>query len=345
MKTLRTVQNALLLAAVVLTAGCSHKEAATDADAAVNVREIVVGSTPAASAFSYSGTAEEDVSTPLSFAVGGTVGRVCVKVGDRVSRGQLVATIDDASLRHAHDIAATARRQAEDAHSRMKVLHERGSLPEIKWVEAESQLAQAVASEEIAAKNLADCRLYAPAAGVVSARLVEPGQNVMPGTPVVSVAGTQVMNVAVSIPEQDVAAISKGDRAVITVPALSGRTFEGTVTEKGIVADPLSRSYKIKIRVGGAAGLLLPGMVAKVALEKAAGADDIVIPASLLSLADDGRSFVWVDKGGRAERRYVVGERFTADGVVIASGLSRGDRVISEGRQKVCTGTRLSVTK
>ena len=140
----------------------------------------------------YSGTVEEQNGTPLSFSVAGTVQAVHVRLGQRVAAGQLIATLDDASLRNSHAAAQAALKQAEDAYRRMKELHDKGSLPDIKWVEVQSQVEQARSVEQIAAKNLRDCRLYAPYDGVIAAKNVEVGQNVVPGLSGLS-AGDEVI--------------------------------------------------------------------------------------------------------------------------------------------------------
>lgn len=67
-----------------------------------------------------------------------------------------------------------------------------------------------------------------------------------------------------------------------------------------------------------------------------------MLPSRLLQLSDDNSYFVWVDEGGKAARRKVSVGGFTAKGVTIVSGLSQGDKVITEGQQKVCIGTKLT---
>lgn len=305
--------------------------------------------------FGYSGTVEEENGAVLSFTMGGTIKQLRVKVGDHVSRGQLIASVDPTSVKNSFDMAHSTRLQAEDAYKRMKQLHDKGSLPEIKWVEVQSQLQQAVSAENIARKNLGDCNLYAPFAGVISEKNAEVGQTAAPGVPIVKLVTTRVLNVKISVPESEMAGIHVRQRANIKVDALDGRMYQGYVIEKGVIADPVSRSYSVKIRVEGASDGLLPGMVSQVSLAKistSAGYADasssvsshvesVVIPASLVQLADDNSNFVWVDEGGKAVRRSIVCGGYQSNGVVITSGLKPGDKVITEGQQKVCTGTVL----
>ena len=341
---------AILMVALSMVVGCSDK-IGTDAPVdTVKVKEIIVGEGGMSSAsgkFGYSGTVEEENGAVLSFSQGGTIKQLRVKVGDRVSRGQLIATVDPTSVRNAYDMARSTRSQAEDAYKRMKQLHDKGSLPDIKWVEVQSQLQQAQSAENIARKNLGDCNLYAPFDGVISEKNAEVGQNAAPGMPVVKLVTTNVLNVVISVPESEMATIHMRQHADIVVQALGGKHYSGYVAEKGVIADPVSRSYNVKIRVEGADGALLPGMVSQVALAGVSAdsydgvATAIVIPAQLVQLADDNSNFVWVDEGGKAVCRHIVCGEYSSNGVTIVSGLSRGDKLIVEGQQKVSVGSRL----
>lgn len=342
---LRLGTGAMVVAATWLCVACGSKESEQAGEAgAVVVKETTVGASGLTADYNYSGTVEEDNATLLSFATGGTITSIRVKVGDRVGKGQLVATLDPTALKNNHAIALAAKQQAEDAYQRMKQLHDKGSLPDMKWVEVQSQLAQATSAEQIARKQLADCNLYAPVSGTVSDKLAEQGQNTAAGYPVLKVVTTSAMNVRVSVPESEIGKVSTGQHADILVPALSDRHFSGRVCEKGVVADPVSRSYSVKVRIEGADASLLPGMVTKVSMDERTSSDAIVIPARLVQLGDDNTAFVWIDNGGKAERRTVELGEFTAQGVRVVGGLRQGDRLIVEGQQKVCNGTKVTPT-
>lgn len=337
-----------LLAGCLLLSGCGQTGKTEDAGRTtpVRVKEMTAGGSAVRGDYGYSGTVEEENGTSLSFSMGGTITRLTVKVGDRVRRGQLIAAVDPTSVRNSYDMALSTRKQAEDAYQRMKQLHDKGSLPDIKWVEVQSQLSQAVSAEQIARKSLADCNLYAPCDGVVSEKYAEAGQNAAPGMPVIKVVTTHVLNVNVSIPESEMARIRLHQRADILVSALGDRVYHGQVIEKGVIADPVSRSYSVKIRISGSDSQLLPGMVARVSMGDASTSSSdgtaIVIPSRLLQLGDDNTYFVWVDEGGKAVRKTVACGDFTSQGVCIVSGLRAGDRIITEGQQKVCDGTKVT---
>ena len=339
---------ALMMLASSLLVSCGKKTEGQGKTEPVLVKEMIVGEGGyAATSANYSGTVEEENGVALSFSMGGTIKQLRVKVGDHVRRGQLIASVDPTSIKNSFDVAHATRLQAEDAFKRMKQLHDKGSLPDIKWVEVQSQLQQAVSAENIARKSLSDCNLYAPMDGVISEKNAEVGQNAAPGMPIAKLVTTRVLNVKIAVPESEMAGIHVRQRAKIQVQALNGRWFSGYVIEKGVIADPITRSYSVKIRVEGAADGLLPGMVSNVSLGKAAvssensGNSCIIIPASLIQLGDDNSNFVWVDEGGKAVRRTIVCGEYMSQGVSIVSGLKHGDKLIVEGQQKVCTETPL----
>lgn len=332
----------LAVSASLALAGCQVKEEKTGGPSPVRVKVMKVALSEQKTSGRFSGTVEEAAGTPLSFSVMGTVNAVSFRLGDRVEKGQLLASLDATSVRSSYDAAKAALVQAEDAYRRMKELHGKGSLPEIKWVEVQSKLQQARSMEEMARKNLKDCKLYAPFSGVIADKSVEVGQNVIPGMAVGKLLGVSRLKVKISMPESEIASVSLHQKAEIVVPALGSRRFSGMVSEKGIMADPFSRSYEVKIDVADAGGDLMPGMVAEVRLAGAGGGTAVIVPARIVQLDEKNRSFVWIDNNGVAEKRVISCGDFAGDGVVITSGLKVEDRIIVEGQQKVCNGTKIT---
>ena len=336
-------QIALALTAVMLSACNAENNKGQAADEAVRVEVTQVKTATSDRTSRYSGTVEEESGTLLSFAVGGTVSRVLVDEGDRVGKGQLIATLDTEQLTHNHASAQAALAQAEDAYRRMEELHGKGSLPEIKWVEAQTALQRARASEQMARKQLADCRLYAPFSGVISKKFAEKGQNVGAGTQIAKLVAVGRMKVKISVPESEMAQISVGQKADVTIEALGGTSMQATVTEKGVAADPLSRSYDVKLSLPKADRKLLPGMVADVALRGGNASMVCILPAHIVQIDERNNEFVWLAVGGKAVKRIVTVGGFTADGVTVTGGLADGDMVITAGAQKVSEGMRVEI--
>ena len=336
-------QIALALTAVMLSACNAENNKGQAADEALRVEVTRVKAATADRTSRYSGTVEEENGSLLSFAVGGTVSRVLVDEGDRVGKGQLIATLDTEQLTHNHTSAQAALAQAEDTYRRMEELHGKGSLPEIKWVEAQTALQRARASEQMARKQLADCRLYAPFSGVISKKFAEKGQNVGAGTQIAKLVAVGRMKVKISVPESEMAQISVGQKADVTIEAIGGASMQATVTEKGVAADPLSRSYDVKLSLPKADRKLLPGMVADVALRGGNTSMACILPAHIVQIDERNNEFVWLAVGGKAVKRIVTVGGFTADGVTVTGGLADGDMVITAGAQKVSEGMRVEI--
>lgn len=329
----------------ILLVGCKQSGETTSVEP-VKVKTQTMQSVVITGAQGFSGTIEETTGTILSFPVGGLVGKMSMAIGQRVNKGALLATVDEAAFQSAYDAAAAMLSQAEDAYQRMKQLHDNGSLPEIQWVDAQSKLKQAAASEQIAKKGLKDCRLYAPFSGVIAEKNVETGQNVLPGMPVAKLVTIQQVKVKVSVPENEITQLQIGQTAQIEVPALGNKTFEGRIVEKGVAAHALSRSYEVKALVDNPAQELMPGMICRMHINKVAGEQKaLILPVRVVQLDENNRSFVWVNAGGKAEKRWVRAGELTRQGVVIESGLAVGDEVIVEGQQKVSEQTQISTEK
>jgi len=341
------IRQSLLLASVAIASvslcGCGEQKKQSVPDA-VNVRVASFG-TAGNVENRYSGTVEEDNATAASFAVMGTVSSINVEVGQQVKRGQLIATLDATSLKSSYDAAVSTLKQAEDAYERMKQLHDNGSLPEIKWVEVQSKLQQAKSMEQIARKNLKDSRLLAPASGMVSEKSVERGQNVIPGQQIVRISSVGILKVSIPVPESDIAAIRRGQEMNISVDALGSQSFIGKVDEIGVVADPLSHTYNVKLRVIGDNGGLKPGMVAKASASTSNTSGSMTLPANIVQIDEHNRTFVWIASDDKASKRYIKTGEYTPDGVIVTSGLTSADKIIVEGQAKVCEGTKVKVKK
>lgn len=334
-----------LVAAICLTTTSCSKPTTTEEKTAVEVKVEPISKTEVCSGQSFSGTVEESSASTLSFSVGGTVNSIAVSAGQRISKGQLIATLDPTQVQSALDVAAATLEQAQDAYNRLAQLHENNSLPEIQWVDAESKLKQAQSTYNISKKNLNDTRLYAPFSGYVKEKTVEVGTNVMPGSPVINLVKVDNVKVCISVPETEISKIAIGNAVKIQVPALNNRTFVGKVTEKGVAANSLSRSYEVKALVNNADNSLLPGMLCTLYLGDNDTESAILVPTSVVQLDSSNHNFVWVVNGGKAERKYVELGQFSSDKVVITSGLTEGDNLIIEGHQKVSDNMKVTIIK
>ena len=334
------------IAAVVLIAlcGCGEKKK-TAAEQTVRVKVQQIQAETVNGEQGFSGTIEESSGTSLSFAVTGTIKKIHVSAGQMVAAGQLIAELDPTTLQNAYIIAKTSLEQAQDTYNRMKELHDAGSLPEMQWISIENQLKSAMASEAMSKKSLNDTKLYAPFSGYIASRDGEIGQNAIPGSPIVKLVNIGSVKVKISVPENEVQRIAKGSSMKIIVPALSNREFSGRVTERGVSADPRSRTYEVKATIQNPGSQLLPGMICQAFTNYMQGAKGVFVPANLVQLDGNNKTFVWVVNGGKALKREITINNETAQGVQVSGGLSAGDHIIVAGQQKVSNGMKVEVIK
>lgn len=328
---------------MLMLISCSQSETKS-AEEAVKVRIVDVDETAVGNVKNYSGTVVEEKGVSVSFATVGTVQKVLVSVGDKVKKGQLIAVLDDEVMRQSHEAANVSLKQAEDAYGRMKQLKDSNSLAEIQWIEIESKLKQAQAAEAIARKSLSDCMLYAPESGVVADKMVEAGQNVTMGMPVVKLVDIRRVKVKVAVPETEIANIKEGMTVDVFVAALQ-KHVSGKVTERGVSANPLTRTYEVYALVENETQELLPGMICEVGFRTDDDSRQMTLPANVLRIDENNRTFVWLAVSGKAHKRYVTTDGSVEQGVVIAGGLQAGDKVISDGSQKVSENTKVEIVK
>ena len=289
-----------------------------------------------------SGTLSADRSIPVGFATVGTVERVLVEEGQAVDRGQLLATLSDRSYRDAVGIAEAKARQAEDAYRRLLPMHQNRTLPEVKFVEVETGREQAQLAVSMARKNLADTELRAPARGVVASRRAEPGTSATPGLPAFTIVETATMTAVAPVPETLVGRVQRGASARITVPAL-GKDFAGTIHEIAVAANPLTRTYDVKVSLPNPGGDPRVGMIADVHLQVTGGpalaaGDLLAVPPEAVRIDERGKTYVFVvgaDK--KIQRRAVSVERFVGEAAAL-TGVDEGALVVTSGTPMLYDG-------
>lgn len=335
---------ALAIVTFCLT-GCGRSSDAATASKIIPVKVQTVGLSDEAIQHNYVGTAQESFALSLNFSVGGTVERILASEGQKVVKGQLLAELSSPMAQNAYNSSKASLKQAEDAYARLSELYQKGSLPEIKFIEIETSLEQAKAMEAISRKNLEDCRIYAPFSGVIARRFIEEGQNAMISTPAFKIVSIDDIDVKVSVPESEIGSIRTGQSATVTVSALGNKQYTGVVDKKGVEANNISHTYEIKIRVKNPQSELMPGMVCKAFLQNDAENRKIVIPNKAVQSTPEGQRFVWLADGTVARRRFITIGSLTDYGVTAETGLSEGDKVITEGYNKISEGMQISVTQ
>ncbi len=323
--------------AAILLCACGHKEKTTEVSP-IRVETSIVRKSAIEAGRTYAGVIEESSGTMLSFKIPGTICTINVSEGQRVQKGQLIATLDESSLQSNHEIAKATLATAQDTYNRMKQLHEANSIPEMKWVEVENSLQAAKSACRIAENALGDAKIYAPQSGIISQKFVDAGSTAVPAAPIVKLVDISPIKATISVPESDISQFNDRSTATIYVEAAGGTSYAGQLSDKGVSADPLSRSYSVKFQTANPDGKLLPGMLCNVTVSRSDTTEAIVVPIESILLDDGNRTFVWVDHNGKAHKKVVELGNYLPGGVVVESGLADGDKLIVSGQQKVSEG-------
>ena len=344
-------------------AACSHDADKKQADAAPV--PVVVGKVQKVQErerISVSGT----VNTPkspavVSFLVSGKVIFVGPREGDYVKTGQILASIDPTDYELAltaatkqTETAEVAHKRAEDEHRRMKMLYDSKSLAPNDYEKFKAafdatarQYEQAVASEKLSRKHLTDATLYAPASGYIAKRLIEPGNTAAQGHPVFEIVQLDPVEVNVGVPETDVHLVRIGQKASITVPALQGKSFEGTVRVINVSADPGTRTYMARITVPNPEHILRVGMVAEARILGDRTISMMTLLGDAVVRDPQGATQVFVyypDQKRVYAKRVEIGAVINRD-VQIKSGLSGDELIVLAGQSKLRNGSVVSVTE
>ncbi|HEX2920102.1 MAG TPA: efflux RND transporter periplasmic adaptor subunit [Bacteroidales bacterium] len=321
----------------IVAIACGNKQqgvSVTENSNTIRVKTGKVQSGSLVETYRYSGTIEPEQTIPLSFQSTGIIDRVFVEEGEFVKKDQLLATVNKSDNQNLYDVSNATYEQAKDAYERLKLVHDNGSLPEVKWVEMETNLKKAESQLQIAKNNLEKCNLYSPVAAHVGRKNVEAGQSALTAVAPIELVKIGTVMVKISVPENEIRTIQKGQKAVVSVSALNVQT-EGVVRNVGVVADRFSRTYEVKIAVENPNYLLKPGMVCDVLLQTATE-KSIIVPYNAV-ISDGGKKFVFVvmDDNKHASKQEVNTGNYRAEGLVITGGLNEGQLIVTDGKEKI----------
>jgi len=344
----------LLLAATLVA--CSKPQPAPEPIRSVKV--MTVGSSAFGSSQEFAGEVRPRLESRLGFRVAGKIVQRQAEVGQRVKPGQVLAQLDPQDYRLAAEAAraqvaaATTNRDLASADfKRFKTLKDQNFISgaelerrETTLKSAEAQLQQAQAQLATQSNQAGYTRLVADVAGVITAIEAEPGQVVTAGAPIVRIAQDGPRDVVFAVPEDKVAAIRPGSDVAVRVWA-NGATTEGKVREVAASADPVTRTYPVKVSLDAEAQPPL-GATAYVSPRALSHAGQQVIKLPTSALRQDGQATaVWVlDKASMTVRSQPV-QIATADGneAVVAGGLEPGMLVVSAGVHVLAPGQKVRI--
>ncbi|WP_432735335.1 efflux RND transporter periplasmic adaptor subunit [Maridesulfovibrio sp. FT414] len=286
------------------------------------------------------GATEPDKDVRVSSESAGTVIWLGVKEGDRIKEGQLIARLDGASSGAKFDKAKAARKLAAEQLRRRHELLSKGVLAQEEYDQIKAELEQSEASLKEMQVNVEYGIVRAPISGIVNKRHIDFGERLNVGDRVVDIVEPSVIRTIVNVPEMDIPYIRKGQKVTVTVDALPGRTWEGTIDFISFKADPFSKTFETRILTDNSGGEIRAGMLARVSLLRRTVNDAITTPLYAI-INQGGERIIYVEENGVARVRTIELGVIEGDRAQVLKGLKAGDKLIVAGHTMVEDGMKV----
>jgi membrane fusion protein, multidrug efflux system len=280
----------------------------------------------------------------LAPASPGRIEQIFVKIGDRVKKGDLLAKMDETQLNNAKLQLA----QLETDFERMKTLRESNSISAQQFEQVKTQVEVTRASVNFLSENT---KLVAPFNGVITGKYFENGElysgapNTQAGkAAIVIIQQIDQLKAVISVSEKYYTQLKTGISLKITSEIYSDKVFSGKIDRIYPTIDPLSRSFKIEVKVNSE-GKLRPGMFSQADLNLGE-VEAIVVPdISIIQQEGTNIRYVFINHDGVAKRVKVeLGERINDQLEIISNEIKVGDELIVAGQAVIMDGSKVKVT-
>jgi len=345
--------------AILALSGCSRQEAPPEPVRAVKV--VTVGLEGLQGESVYAGEIRARVESRLGFRVGGKLTQRMVDAGQRVSAGQLLAALDpqdyqlsaqgaQAQLQAAQtqrDVALADYRRFESLKAQGFISGAELERREASLKSAEAALVQARSQSQAQANQVGYAQLQATASGVVTALEAEVGQVLAAGQTVVRLAHDGPRDAVFNVPEQVVGLFKPGLPLQVQL-AGNSNTLQGRVREVAASADPVTRTFMVKLALEASERLPLGSTVNVLSPSQLPGAaaQAIQLPTTALRQEGEGTAVWLLDEASMTvESQKVTLGAVQAQQVVIASGLQPGQKVVVAGVHVLSPGQKVTLYK
>jgi RND family efflux transporter MFP subunit len=282
----------------------------------------------------------------------GTLQRVYVTEGDRVTKGQLLGVIDDGGMANQLAQLKTQATLAETTYQRQKRLWEQKIGSEIQYLQAKTNYEATISSVEQAERQLGKSNMRAPFAGIIDDVIKDQGTVVSPGpgSEVFRIVNLSNMYITVNVPETYLGSITNGSAAKVYFPVL-GDSIKSMVRQTGNFINPNNRSFSVEIPVPNEKGSIKPNLSARVTINDYTNPEALLVPQSVISENAEGEQYVFIadnpteEMQGTAKKRIVTTGKTQGRFVEILTGLSAGELIIQEGARSVKDNQDVQIIK
>jgi RND family efflux transporter MFP subunit len=306
--------------------------------------------------FNYKGTVSAWKTANIVPDASGRVGRILKKQGDRVAQGELLATLDMTSLelmqkqaRAAMAVTQAAYQNAKLNADRMKKMLENKAISQMQFENtqlaldaADTQMKSAKANLDLVDYTAKNAYMKAPFAGIIAAKNMEEGDMINPmmgmGQSILTLMDLSKVKITVDAPAEEIEKISIGQRCLVRISSRADEEFAGEVYSKNLAADPLSKTFKVEVKIDNPEMKIKAGVYADISIEYVHKENVYLLPLSSL-LAGDKE--VMVNENGIAHKRAVTvglknGSRFE-----LLAGVRPNELVLTEGNYDLKDGTAI----
>lgn len=367
----KTAIPSAIVALVLAAAGCGHEKKAEGVipETVGNVPTVAIQRTTLPSYYEAVGTVRPVQSAQLASQVMGSLMRVNVREGDRVSRGQVLAVVDDsqtsASVERASAGQSAAQQEiaaaeadyalAESTQKRYQSLYEKKSVSPHEFDEVNSRLQAAKARLEAARAGragadaaLAQARtsqgftqVRAPFPGIVTAKLAETGNLAAPGTPLFVLEDTSSFRLEATVDESGISAVRLGQTVPVTLDAVGSQPIPGKVVQILPSADPTSRTFVVKIQLPKVP-VVRSGLFGR-ARFPIGSREGLRVPSTAIVARGSMQAVYVLGSDQIASLRYVTLGQSEGNSIEVLSGLETGERIVSEPGNRELNGKKIEV--
>ncbi len=337
---------------------CKKKEAKVTEERAINVQVQVAEKRPLRPFIETIGTLNPYDEVVVSAEVEGLLKNVYVDEGTVVTKGMVLATVDDTDYSLEVKRAEAALRQAEATlantkleYQRKEALYKEQLVTQQQFDDvsarlsvAEAELDRLKASLSLAREKLRKTKVYSPILGVVKEKKVSAGDYVKNGTNAFVIIQNNPLKLNFTVTEKDVGKLKKGQEVVFTVDTFPDREFKGNVSIIYPSLEERTRTLEVEALVPNKDGLLKPGTFAHVTLYTGEERDTVVIPITTLLYEGESVKIFIIDDGKAKERPLKIGNKY-GEFMEITDGIQGGEQVVVSGQQNLAEGVKVNVAR
>ncbi len=278
----------------------------------------------------------------------GTLVQMLVKEGQRVSKGQILAKIDDGGLSQQLAQANAQATLAKTTYERQKRLWEQKIGSEMEYLQSETNYTAQQNAVDQLKKQLAKTNVRAPFSGIIDDVFTEQGTVVLPGqSQLLRIVNLNNMYIEAEIPENHLLNIKKDKSVEVYFPVLD-KTMQTKVRQVGNYINPSNRSFKIEIGLSNKNGDIKPNLTSKLKINDYTNKNAILIPQSVINENALGQQYIYIvtdkkDNKGNAKKVLIETGKTQGDIIEVLDGLKNGDEVIEEGARNVNEGQTVKV--